>query len=92
MKNWFTDHPHSVNETYLQHMCFSLCSALRLFKAGLAAIIHAFFPFLCLFTASKVIAKMAGVYCKSERRDGFLDKLNTHLDPCEKCLIHKDVQ
>lgn len=92
MKNWFTEHPHAVNETYFQHLCFSLQSAGRLLWAGIAAVIHAIFPFLCMFTASKIVAKMAGAYCKGERRDGFLEKMNTHLPPSEKCSIRKDIQ
>lgn len=89
MKNWFTEHPRSVNETYWQHMRFSLKSALRLLFAGLAAIVHAFFPFLCTYTASKLVAKMTGDYCKNERRDGFLTKVNSHLPSNEQCCIQK---
>lgn len=87
MKNWFTEHPHSVNETYWQHMRFSFISAMRLLKAGIAAIIHAVFPFLCVYTASKLVAKMTGDYCRNERRSGFLTKVNTHLPHHEECCI-----
>lgn len=89
MKNWFTEHPHAVNETYLQHMGFSLISAGRLLVAGLGAVVHAFFPFLCMFTASQLVAKMTGDYCKGERREGFLDKVNRHLPDHEQCCIKK---
>ena len=89
MKNWFTEHPHAVKETYWQHLRFSLISAGRLLIAGLGAMIHAFFPFLCMFTASKLVAKMTGDYCKNERRDGFLDKVNSHLPDHEQCCIQK---
>ena len=89
MKNLFTEHPHAVHETYWQHMKFSLKSAGRLLIAGLAAVVHAFFPFLCMYTASKLVAKMTGDYCKNERRDGFLEKVNSHLPNHEQCCIKK---
>lgn len=89
MKNWFTEHPHAVNETYLQHCWFSLKSAGRLLIAGLGAIIHAFFPFLCMFTASQLVAKMASDYCKGVRREDFLLKVNLYLQDKEQCCIKK---
>lgn len=89
MKNWFTEHPHAVNETYWQHMRFSFKSAARLLIAGVGAAVHACFPFLCIYTASKLVAKMTGDYCKNERRDGFLDKVNSHLSHHERCCIQK---
>lgn len=92
MKNWFTEHPHSVNETYWRHLWFSLRSAGCLLFASVAAVAHAICPFLCMFTASKIVAKMAGEYCKNERRDGFLTKVNACLHPSEKCIIRKDIQ
>ncbi len=92
MKNWFTEHPRSVNETYWQHCCFSLSSGVRLFIAALAALVHAIFPFLFVYTVSQLVAKMASIYCQGERRDGFLNKVNGYLDPSEKCCIYKDKQ
>lgn len=55
---FFTDHPHSVNETYLEHMRFALRFSGRLFAAGAAALIHAIFPALFEKTASQLIARM----------------------------------
>jgi hypothetical protein len=89
MKHWFTQHPHAVNETYLQHCCFSLKSAGRLLITALGAILHAFFPFLCVFTTSQLIAKMTGDYCKGVRREDFLTKVNRHLHPQEQCYIKR---
>lgn len=89
MRNWFTEHPRAVNETYVEHMGFSLKSAGRLCMAGLAATIHAFFPFLCAYTASKLVAKMTSDYCKGKRRESFLDKVNSHLPDYEQCCIRR---
>lgn len=54
----FNDHPASVDETYLEHMWFASRAAGGLFKAGLAALVHAVFPFLCVTTASETIITM----------------------------------
>ena len=51
----FTDHPHSVGETYLEHMGVALSFGLRLLGAGLACLVHAFLPFLFTKTGSRTI-------------------------------------
>jgi hypothetical protein len=54
----FRDHPASVGETYLQHLTVALGYSLRLFAAGLAALLHGFLPFLCKTSASAAIKEM----------------------------------
>ena len=56
----FVDHPHSVDVTYFEHMCFAGRFAARLLLAGCVALIHAIVP--CLFekTASRMIGEMHG--------------------------------
>ena len=54
----FTEHPASVDETYFQHLCFAMSFSLRLFGAGLAALVHAFLPFLFEKTAGNAIRQM----------------------------------
>ena len=54
----FIEHPHSVDETYFQHMKFALKFSLTLFWAAGAALIHAFVPALCEKTASEKICAM----------------------------------
>lgn len=54
----FTDHPASVGESYLEHMGFALRFALRLFGASLAALTHAFLPFLFEKTASNIVGQL----------------------------------
>ena len=44
----FIDHPHSVDESYFQHMKFAGWFGSRLLLAACAAIIHAFIPALSL--------------------------------------------
>jgi hypothetical protein len=54
----FTDHPASVDESYLQHMRFAGGFGLSLLAAGLAALAHAVVP--CLFekTASSIVDRL----------------------------------
>ena len=54
----FTDHPAAVNETYFGHMAFAGWFASRLFMAGGAALVHAFLPFLCETTASRIVREL----------------------------------
>ena len=54
----FIDHPHSVDESYLEHAQFAGGFSLRLFAAAFAAMVHAVIP--CLFekTASRIIGEL----------------------------------
>lgn len=54
----FAKHPKSVGETYWQHMAASLSFALPMLMAGVAALIHAVFPFLCVNTGSTIVARL----------------------------------
>lgn len=54
----FTDHPHSVEESYFEHFGFALWFAGQLALAALAAFSHALLPFTCQKTASTIIAKL----------------------------------
>ena len=40
IKKLFTDHPHSMDETYFQHLICAAGYGLRMIFAGFAAIIH----------------------------------------------------
>ena len=52
MKNIFTEHPKTVNETYLQHMWCALKFCVTLYYLSYIALVHAIFPFLFKTTAS----------------------------------------
>ena len=55
---WFSAHPASVGESYLQHLRVALGFAGRLLCAGLACLVHAVFPFLCERTGSNCILEL----------------------------------
>lgn len=57
MKNIFTEHPHSVGETYFQHLKFASLFAFRMIIGGFACLIHAFLPFVFKKTGSNMLLK-----------------------------------
>lgn len=57
IKPYFTDHPATTDETYLQHLLFTLKMALRFFYAGFAIFVHGIFPFTFGRTASNEIIR-----------------------------------
>jgi hypothetical protein len=54
----FTEHPHSVGESYWEHMRFALGFSGTLFAAPCAALIHALFPFLMGKTGSGMVTRL----------------------------------
>lgn len=67
MKNPFIKHPHSVNETYFQHMKYAFRCGFRIVFAGIACLIHGICPFFFTNTASKTIIELHdGLKCRKE--------------------------
>ncbi len=61
----FTEHPGSVDETYLEHARFAGGFAFWLAAAAVAASVHAILPFMFEKTASKIIARL---YARTNNR------------------------
>ena len=59
MKNPFTAHPHEVGESYLEHGCFACRYGVKMTWGGLAALIHAVFPFLFKTTGSRITRELS---------------------------------
>ena len=57
--NPFTEHPHDAGETYVQHMRVALGFARQTIGAGVAALVHAFFPMFHKTTTSERIQCLA---------------------------------
>jgi hypothetical protein len=51
----FTDHPASLNETYLQHMAMAFGFGGRMLLGSLACFVHGLLPWLCLTRGSDTI-------------------------------------
>lgn len=58
MNNPFTAHPASVGETYLEHFAFALAFGVRMTLGGVAAMVHAVFPFAFITTASRALDEL----------------------------------
>lgn len=58
LKNLFTEHPNSVNETYFQHMFYAFRCGSKLICSGLCCLVHGFFPFSFKTVASDTIINM----------------------------------
>ena len=54
----FTDHPASVNETYLEHLGSAWTFAFHMISAGIACALHGLFPFLFGTTGSSTIRQL----------------------------------
>jgi hypothetical protein len=64
----FTDHPHSVGETYGQHLCFAGTFGLRMIVGGVAAVLHGLMPFVFETTGSRTILALNDVIRESKKR------------------------
>ena len=51
----FTKHPHSVGESYLQHLRSAVAFGGRMIAAGVACMLHGIFPFLFVSTGSRTV-------------------------------------
>ena len=51
----FTDHPATVNETYLQHMVTAFGFGARMLVGGAGCFVHGLFPWLCLTRGSDTV-------------------------------------
>lgn len=55
IKKLFTEHPHSVNETYGEHFGVALSFAAHMAVGSLVCLVHAFLPFLFEKTGSRIV-------------------------------------
>jgi hypothetical protein len=58
MHKLFTQHPASIGETYGEHLVHASCFGARMILAGLACMLHALLPFLCVRTGSQAIEEL----------------------------------
>ncbi len=54
----FTEHPHSVGESYGEHFAVASGFGWRMLVGGMACMVHAVFPFWCKSTGSKTVAQL----------------------------------
>ena len=58
LRKLFTEHPHSVNETYLEHLGMAFYFSCRLIGGGIACLVHGLLPFFFVNTGSKTISTL----------------------------------
>lgn len=68
LRRLFTEHPASVEETYVEHLGVATSFGLSMILAGLACLVHAVLPFLFVKTGSRVIEGLYGRMVTSRRR------------------------
>jgi Family of unknown function (DUF6356) len=68
MLRLFTDHPHSVGETYGQHFCFATGFGLRMIVGGIGAVLHGLLPFVFETTGSRTVLALNEVIRESKKR------------------------
>lgn len=54
----FVAHPRSVGETYFQHLAHAASFGFALIAAGLACLVHALVPALCVRTGSRAVTAL----------------------------------
>jgi hypothetical protein len=54
----FTNHPHSIGETYSQHARTAFSFGWRMTLGGLACMVHAVIPGLFVKTASRTVVQL----------------------------------
>ncbi len=54
----FTEHPASVNESYLQHLMFAWKKSMCFLRLSFVCFMHGLFPFLFVTTASDRIKEI----------------------------------
>ena len=69
LKTLFTEHPASVDESYGEHLGVALWFAWKLFGASMAALVHAFLPFLFVKTGSIAITELHNRMVINRHRD-----------------------
>jgi Family of unknown function (DUF6356) len=55
IKNPFTDHPHSVDETFVEHFFVATGFGTKMILGGIACCLHGFFPFAFTTTGSHTV-------------------------------------
>jgi len=58
LKRLFTEHPNSVGESYLEHLRSACRFGFSMLVGGVACLIHAALPFLCVRTGSNCVADL----------------------------------
>lgn len=67
MLKLFTDHPHSVGETYTEHMGFAFRFGAKMMRGSLACFVHGVAPFLCTTKGSRTVLELTAMMTRGAR-------------------------
>lgn len=81
MSNPFTQHPHSIGQSYLRHMFNALRYSFTLIFSGILCFIHALLPFLCVKVASDNVFKLAEEFKEVKKKAEELAKQTEPSEP-----------
>jgi hypothetical protein len=92
MKNIFTDHPHSVNESYFEHMKVALYYSFNMIIGAFCCSIHSIFPFIFKTDGSNILFRLINNYIKRvDSIDSRITSLNSVIDDLksknQKCAV-----
>ena len=63
----FIDHPHSVDENYVEHFGVASSFGVAMIFGGLCALVHAFVPGWCITSASDTIQRLNRIMVEKRR-------------------------
>lgn len=84
LRKLFTDHPQSVDESYLEHLGQALYFATQLLLASFVCFIHALLPFAFEKTGSQRISHLQARMVISRNRKGARRSSKSSLSPSEE--------
>ena len=61
LRKLLLEHPEQIGETYTEHAAHATRIGLRMIGAGLACLVHALLPGLCVRTASRTVESITGL-------------------------------
>lgn len=79
LKRLFTSHPHSVGESYLEHLLTAASFGGRMLTGGLACLLHGLFPFLFVTTGSNAIRLLHRRMVTHRRREAVQPETQVYL-------------
>lgn len=79
MLHFFTEHPATVGEFYLEHLMFATMFGCRMLCGGAACCIHGLLPFLFMRTGSRILLDLHAVLIR--KRSGLTSTAHGGSEP-----------
>lgn len=76
-ESFFTKHLQDADETYLEHLVFTIKAGCTLIAAGIIVMIHGLFPFILTHTGSNLLCRLT-------------EEMKARKDACQKRTCEKN--